>query len=500
MGPVLPFTQAYKLPPNDPSDPYTFDVAHCLAPPIPPHPIIDIDLADLLSHPTPTSASTLLSGLTHSGYFRIRIPPTSPFAELIHLTTASALDFFALPLADKRRCRRECEYSKFTGFAVDGSRQFLQLRTCREGVPWPRSSTDGQAAMEVTSTALFWFLAAMSRLTLQALCEAPELRVDYTREVEPTLEPLPIGDARLQLRQLAEQQPWRRDGAVTDPRRQGVESLLWSAERREKFEAATARRAANGQSTQRPDRTEESAAGAEPAPQGQAASLSSAASPALASPPISADDGTRSASAATQSDDHYGVGSDVFRIYQYYRPADAAPPSIARAATGVHVDMGWLTVSPEANVPGLTVLHPDTSHWVDVETARPDTDPPHSSSGPVYLHVFTGELLSLLTRGRVRPAVHYVEERVGLRRISMPFFLRSNQHSLCRGWEVRAFLEGVAFPRRALVSMSERGGQGVRMGSQGSTGKVEGEEMREDGVEKRGGAFERKGACRWSDY
>jgi hypothetical protein len=34
------------------------------------------------------------------------------------------------------------------------------------------------------------------------------------------------------------------------------------------------------------------------------------------------------------------VGSDVFRIYRYLRPAGSAPPSLQHAATTLHADKG----------------------------------------------------------------------------------------------------------------------------------------------------------------
>ena len=45
-------------------------------------------------------------------------------------------------------------------------------------------------------------------------------------------------------------------------------------------------------------------------------------------------------------------GSNVFRIYQYLRPPDAPLPGLRDPATGIHADMGLLTISPESNLPG----------------------------------------------------------------------------------------------------------------------------------------------------
>ena len=80
-----------------------------------------------------------------------------------------------------------------------------------------------------------------------------------------------------------------------------------------------------------------------------------------------------------------------------------------------------------------------------------------SLSGFMYLHVFSREVFSLLTRGRARPVTHYVEERVGLCRISMPFFLRPQPTLGMSGeMEVHSLLENIAFPRRSMLSMSDR--------------------------------------------
>ena len=508
-GPVIPFSQAHKLRPSTRDDPHLFTVAHYLDQPTPTACVVDVDLDDLLAYPlscpppspkaptpadaTPTALSQqlpetsrvpalpslLTAGLVESGYFRIRLPASSPFAELIRLTTSTALSFFALPTADKRACRSNFEYSKFVGYATDGARQFMQMRTCKQPLPWPTAATAEAIPVEAAFTALFLVLAAISRIALQVLCETPELQIDYAKDVQPTLEQLPEGDPRALLRLLLEQQPWQGQEKQSQQPSAGS-SLVWGAERTAQFVAAKARRAGDASA---PDRTEERAAGAEPA-----ATVQPSTGRAIKSDV--ADD------AAGGDGDRYSVGSDVFRVYQYFRARGTAAPKIAKAATGTHVDMGLLTCSPEANVPGLTVLHPDASRWVDVESGDTHTTPYPPPTSSIYLHVFSGECLSLLTGGRVRAAVHYVEERVGVPRISMPFFLRPNPHSRCAGVEVRAFLEGVAFPRRATLSMSER--SSAVKGGKGGAGTKQGKgEVRETG--KAGDDVEGR-VCKWSDY
>ena len=48
-------------------------------------------------------------------------------------------------------------------------------------------------------------------------------------------------------------------------------------------------------------------------------------------------------------------------------PQHAPVPGIRNAATGLHTDMGLVTVAPCSTLPGLTLLHPSGSHWVQVE-------------------------------------------------------------------------------------------------------------------------------------
>ena len=55
-------------------------------------------------------------------------------------------------------------------------------------------------------------------------------------------------------------------------------------------------------------------------------------------------------------------------LCQYLRAKDAPAPGLSDPATGVHADMGLLTLSPAANLPGLVVLASDGSAWFDVET------------------------------------------------------------------------------------------------------------------------------------
>ena len=56
------------------------------------------------------------------------------------------------------------------------------------------------------------------------------------------------------------------------------------------------------------------------------------------------------------------VGSDVMRVYRYLRTSKGKEPplpGIRFAATGLHTDMGLLTVSPLSSLPELMLLKPD---------------------------------------------------------------------------------------------------------------------------------------------
>lgn len=76
------------------------------------------------------------------------------------------------------------------------------------------------------------------------------------------------------------------------------------------------------------------------------------------------------------------IGSDVFRAYHYFRPPGTLPPMLRNPATGLHCDMGLLAVAPLASLPGLAVLHPSGSYFMDVETACADPSPTSNTPLP----------------------------------------------------------------------------------------------------------------------
>lgn len=126
-------------------------------------------------------------------------------------------------------------------------------------------------------------------------------------------------------------------------------------------------------------------------------------------PPTSADQIT------TGKDKSYQYGASVLRIYNYRNKAKASPDD---HSCGVHADLGLVTVSPVATVPGLQMWNLERMMWADVE----------EDAASLHFSVFAGETLGLLTNGLISAPLHRVpgiavnlEEE---RRMSMPYFLR----------------------------------------------------------------------------
>jgi isopenicillin N synthase-like dioxygenase len=464
-GPIVPLICLRKLPPNKPDSPYEVLVESftsathqfpLLAAPSPPTPgsVVDVDYADLLhwsSTDSPDSSlpCRLVSALQRVGYFRIRLPGDSAFVQLLTAATDTALQVFALPAKEKRTYRRDYEYSKFCGYSLDGARQFVQVRTCKELLPWPPGA-------EAPFSATFLFLAAVARMTMQTLSAAEELQLDFASQVEPMLEPLPGNvDPASFLRQMEAGLAATGSTALAEP----FQSVVWPEERVQRFHAHKEL----AQADDAPDRSEEKRE-SPPSPV-----IDPVMAAAFSQLPLNC--------SLAAFLDRYSLGPDVLRIYQYFREPDEEPPKLGRAATGLHVDMGLLTVSPHSRVPGLTLLHPDGTRWVAVEGDVGDSS--------LYLNVLSGETMSFLTHGVVRAAAHFVDEIPGAPRISMPFFLRANPHAICHGRTIRSFLEEVAFPRRAVMALKV-------VAPQSQLGKAVAVASTP--------VAERKDVCKWSDY
>ncbi|KAK1947223.1 hypothetical protein P3T76_001233 [Phytophthora citrophthora] len=152
-------------------------------------------------------------------------------------------------------------------------------------------------------------------------------------------------------------------------------------------------------------------------------------------------------------DKSYQYGSSVLRIYNYRNkaangkiPAEVDPND---NSCGVHADLGLVTVSPLATVPGLQMWNLERMTWSDVE----------ETASTIHFSVFAGETLGLLTHGVISAPLHRVPpicvEAEAERRMSMPYFLRAkpgaclnpktpaSEQITCRD-----FMEDIVFKKR----------------------------------------------------
>lgn len=103
-------------------------------------------------------------------------------------------------------------------------------------------------------------------------------------------------------------------------------------------------------------------------------------------------------------------GNSVLRVIHYPELAKGAPAGAIRAAA--HEDINLLTVLPASTRPGLE-LQTRQGDWVPVQTP------------PDVMVCDTGDMMALLTAGRIRSTTHRVVNPQGADggRFSMPFFL-----------------------------------------------------------------------------
>ncbi|ETV72693.1 hypothetical protein, variant 1 [Aphanomyces astaci] len=137
----------------------------------------------------------------------------------------------------------------------------------------------------------------------------------------------------------------------------------------------------------------------------------------VSAPPTSAAD-------VTATDPSCRYGASVLRVYNYRnKKADVHTADNRRMdlhmSCGSHADLGLVTVSPCATVPGLQMWNLDRMLWTDVE----------SDASPLHFSVFAGETLGYLTNGLIQAPLHRVPATVvadeASRRMSMPYFLRA---------------------------------------------------------------------------
>ncbi|KAJ8559072.1 hypothetical protein ON010_g8377 [Phytophthora cinnamomi] len=151
------------------------------------------------------------------------------------------------------------------------------------------------------------------------------------------------------------------------------------------------------------------------------------------------DDRTRASKTCERPrDTHYQYGASG--------PAEVNPND---NSCGVHADLGLVTVSPLATVPGLQMWNLERMLWADVE----------ESATPLQFSVFAGETLGLLTHGVISAPLHRVPpicvETEAERRMSMPYFLRAKPEAClnpkaptAEQITCRDFMEDVVFKKR----------------------------------------------------
>ncbi|MBV1857379.1 MAG: isopenicillin N synthase family oxygenase [Nannocystaceae bacterium] len=103
-------------------------------------------------------------------------------------------------------------------------------------------------------------------------------------------------------------------------------------------------------------------------------------------------------------------GNSVIRVIHYPPLPDEVEPGAVRAAA--HEDINLMTVLPVATEPGLQLMTRE-GEWIDVQTP------------PNVMVCDSGDMLQLLTEGRIRSTTHRVVNPPGdanRSRYSMPFF------------------------------------------------------------------------------
>lgn len=111
-------------------------------------------------------------------------------------------------------------------------------------------------------------------------------------------------------------------------------------------------------------------------------------------------------------------GNSVLRIINYPDLDGSSPAGAIRAAA--HEDINLLTILPVATQPGLQILTPE-GHWLNVEAPR----------GAMI--VDTGDMMALLTNGRMPATTHRVVNPAGAPdggRLSMPFFMHPHPDAM----------------------------------------------------------------------
>ena len=113
-------------------------------------------------------------------------------------------------------------------------------------------------------------------------------------------------------------------------------------------------------------------------------------------------------------------GNSIIRVIHYPPLASDIEPGAVRAAA--HEDINLMTVLPVATEPGLQLMTRD-GEWIDVQTP------------PNVMVCDTGDMMQLLTDGRIRSTTHRVVNPAGdanRSRYSMPFFCHPRADAVLR--------------------------------------------------------------------
>ncbi|OQR96771.1 hypothetical protein ACHHYP_13641 [Achlya hypogyna] len=155
----------------------------------------------------------------------------------------------------------------------------------------------------------------------------------------------------------------------------------------------------------------------------------------------------------TTTDPSCRYGASVLRIYNYKNkkgePVDPQRLDL-NMSCGSHADLGLVTVSPCATVPGLQMWNLERMLWTDVER----------DAETIHFSVFAGETLGFITNGLISAPLHRVPATVveaeADRRMSMPYFLRARPQAVLNPTRpaampaitTRDFMEEIVFKKR----------------------------------------------------
>jgi isopenicillin N synthase-like dioxygenase len=113
------------------------------------------------------------------------------------------------------------------------------------------------------------------------------------------------------------------------------------------------------------------------------------------------------------------LSSSVIRVCRYESSRDAMQ-SFPIIRFGAHTDTSFLTIAPHSFTPGLEIFDASAREWI-----CPERNFPHHN-----VTVFVGEFLQVLTRHRIKAAVHRVTSFGPEPRISCPFIIRGRSSAV----------------------------------------------------------------------